>query len=304
MKYRLKNSLPYLAILVAMLVWGTSTIGTKLALNNFPPITLITLRFTIAVVLMAIIGIATKQLQLLRKQDIYLFVITGFIQPFGYYIFETFGLERIPTPTVAEVILSTIPLFAPFFAWLILRERVTLYNILGIIISLLGVLIMIAAGGTAFTMSSPWGFALLGLAVTCSVSYSIMLRKIPAYYNDWSIVFYVMLFGGVMLWPIWFVVDFPEITTLNWDWAGFGAIVYLAVFCTIIAYILFCYCVRRIGVTRTNVFNNIRPVFTALFMLIFFGEQLPLVKWGGIIIVVVGLFVSQYMPKGAKVRKF
>ncbi len=299
-----RNFLPYIAILAAMLMWGTSTIGTKLALNNFPPITLITLRFTIAVVLMWLIGVYTKQLQPLRKHDIHLFIITGFIQPFGYYIFETFGLQLIPTPTVAEVILSTIPLFAPFFAWLILREKVTSYNIAGIVISMIGVLIMIAAGGTAFTVSSPWGFALLGLAVMCSVSYSIMLRKIPAYYNDWSIVFYIMFFGTLMLYPIWFIVDFSEIGTLVWDWAGFGAIAYLAVFCTIICYILFCYCVRRIGVTRTNVFNNIRPVFTALFMLIFFGEQLPLVKWGGIVIVVIGLFVSQYTAKGSKVLRF
>ncbi len=298
MQYRVKNFLPYVAILVAMLVWGTSTIGTKLALNNFPPITLITLRFTIAVILMAIIGVCTKQLQPLRKQDALLFMLTAFIQPFGYYTFETFGLQMISTPTVAEVILSTIPLFSPLFAWLILRERVTIYNILGVIISMIGVLIMIAAGETSFTMSSPWGYVLLACAVMASVFYAIMLRKISAYYNDWSIVFYIMFFGTLMLYPVWFSVDFPKMDRMVWDWTGFGAIAYLAVFCTITCYILFCYCVRRIGVTRTNVFNNIRPVFTAMYMLIFFGEQLPLVKWGGIIIVVVGLFVSQYTSKG------
>ncbi len=297
MKYKIKNLLPYSAILVAMLVWGTSTIGTKLALNNFPPITLITLRFTIAVVLMAIIGLFTKQLQPLRKQDALLFILTALIQPFGYYTFETFGLQMISTPTVAEVILSTIPLFSPLFAWLILRERVTIYNLLGVVISMVGVLIMIAAGETAFTMSSPWGYVLLACAVMASIFYAIMLRKIPAYYNDWSIVFYIMLFGTIMLYPVWLAVDLPKMDTFVWDWTGFGAIAYLAIFCSIICYILFCYCVRRIGVTRTNVFNNIRPVFTALYMLFFFGEQLPLVKWGGIIIVVIGLFVSQYMPK-------
>ncbi len=303
-QYSWRKALPYIAIIVAMLVWGTSTIGTKLALNNFPPITLITLRFTIAVVFMWMIGILTKQLQPLRKEDAFLFILTAFIQPFGYYTFETFGLQMISTPTVAEVILSTIPLFSPLFAWLILRERVTIYNILGVVISMLGVLIMIVAGETAFTMSSPWGYVLLACAVMASVFYAIMLRKIPSHYNDWSIVFYIMFFGTIMLYPVWFVVDFPQMDSFVWDWTGFGAIAYLAVFCTIICYILFCYCVRRIGVTRTNVFNNIRPVFTAMYMLIFFGEQLPLVKWVGIVIVVVGLFVSQYMPKSSKVQKF
>ncbi len=303
MSSNIRFLLPYAAILVAMLVWGTSTIGTKMALGTFPPIMLITIRFTLAVLFMLVWGLSTGQLQMLRKQDSYLFLIAGFIQPFGYYIFETFGLQMISTPTVAEVILSTIPLFSPVFAWLLLRERVTVYNMLGIVVSMLGVLIMIAAGGTAFTMSSPWGYVLLGCAVMSSIFYAIMLRKIPSYYNDLSIVFYIMLFGTLMLYPVFFVVDYPLLDTIVWDWEAFGAIAYLAVFCTVICYVLFCYCVRQIGVTRTNVFNNIRPVFTALYMLIFFGEQLPLVKWGGILIVVVGLFVSQYVPKDKSLKK-
>ncbi len=291
---KIRHALPYLAILAAMLLWGTSTIGTKLALQSFPPITLITIRFTIAILVLLVIGLISGQLQKLRKKDLPLFILAGFIQPFGYYIFETFGLEMISTPTVAEVILSTIPLFSPIFAWLLLRERVTVYNILGIIISMAGVLMMILVGGTSFTMSSPWGYALLGCAVMASIFYAIMLRKIPAYYNDLTIVFYIFVFGTIMLYPVFFFVDFPHLNEYTLALDGFLSICYLAVVCSVICYILFCYCVRRIGVTRTNVFNNIRPVFTAMYMLLFFAERLPMVKWIGILIVVAGLFVSQY----------
>ena len=63
------------------------------------------------------------------------------------------------------------------------------------------------------------------------------------------------------------------------------------------AFILFCYTVRYIGVTRANIFNNIRPVFTALLMLLIFNEQLPFWKWIGIVIIVVGLFISQNQRK-------
>jgi drug/metabolite transporter (DMT)-like permease len=63
------------------------------------------------------------------------------------------------------------------------------------------------------------------------------------------------------------------------------------------AFVLFCFTVRYIGVTRANVFNNIRPVFTALLMLFIFDEQLPFLKWLGIVVIIVGLFISQKQRK-------
>ena len=75
---------------------------------------------------------------------------------------------------------------------------------------------------------------------------------------------------------------------------------YLAVLASVTAFILFCYTVRKIGVTRANVFNNVRPVFTAILMWMIFGEILPIWKIIGIIIIIIGLFISQKQEKGSK----
>ncbi|MBR0310469.1 MAG: DMT family transporter, partial [Paludibacteraceae bacterium] len=71
----------------------------------------------------------------------------------------------------------------------------------------------------------------------------------------------------------------------------------LAFFSSIMAFVLYCYAVRLIGVTQANAFNNARPIFTALIMLTIFGEHLPLGKWLGIALVVIGLFVCQKREK-------
>ena len=78
-----------------------------------------------------------------------------------------------------------------------------------------------------------------------------------------------------------------------------GCVAYLTVFASVIAFILFCFALRKIGVTRANAFNNIRPAFTAIWMLLFFGEQLPWGKWLGIILIIFGLFVCQNKEKVA-----
>ena len=75
------------------------------------------------------------------------------------------------------------------------------------------------------------------------------------------------------------------------------AVGYLAVLSSVAAFVLFCYTVRQIGVTRANIFNNVRPVFTAILMWILFGEMLPVWKLVGIAVIILGLFVSEKKVK-------
>ena len=282
---------------------------TKSALSVLSPLTLVTLRFMLAVLLMVAVGVVSRHigalhdlaLQKIDRKDVPLFLLGGFVQPFLYYMFETYGLQLSASPTVSEVLLSTSPIFAPLFAYVLIREKVTLYNITGILISTGGVVMMVLAGNANFEMGSMWGVLLLFLAVFSAVLYTIILRRIPVKYNSLSIVFWVQLVSLLFFVPSFCIVDLPSL----W-WNGLpsgnlgmalGAVGYLAVCSSVIAFILFCYTVRRIGVTRANAFNNIRPVFTALMMMVFWGEQLPLLKWIGMALVIVGLFICQYQRR-------
>lgn len=289
----------YIALVASMLIWAISPIVTKLGLGVFPPLTLVTLRFTMAVLLMLTIGLASKSLVKIEKKDIPLFLFGGFVQPFLYYIFESYSLKLLASPTIAEAIFSASPIFAPIFAWLFIRERVTLNNIVGIVISSVGMFMLILNFGSKsqFQIGSLWGFALALAAVFSAVIYTIILRKIPTRYNSLSIVFYIQLSGLIFFLPTWAFVDGQNFAAIQPTWQGFASIGYLAAFSSVVAFVLFCYAVRRIGVTRANAFNNVRPIFTALIMLIFFGESLPIVKWAGIFMVIFGLFVCQSKPK-------
>ncbi len=302
----MRRYLPYIAILAAMIMWAASPIMTKVVLGVLSPLMLVTMRFMLAVLLMAFIGLICRRfpsmqgfaLQRVERKDIPLFLLCGFVQPFLYYMFETYGLQLSASPTVSEVLLSTSPIFAPLFAWVLIREKVTLYNIAGILLSTGGVVMMVLAGNSGFEMGSPWGVLLLLLAVFSAVFYTIILRRIPSVYNSLSIVFWGQLVSLLLFFPVFCIVDLPGLLSKGLpqgDWGmALGAVGYLAVCSSVIAFILYCYTIRYIGVTRANAFNNIRPVFTALLMLIFFDEHLPLFKWIGMALVIVGLFICQY----------
>ena len=307
-----------------MLIWAGAGIAVKEALVVFSPLTLIVMRFTLAVLLMLSIGLLFRHnsivgLQRVERKDIPLFLLGGLFQPFLYFIFETYTYQSFSSPTVAEALLSTQPVMAPLFAWVLLRERVTRNNILGIVLSTLGVMMLLMMGGGPLAMgdgSIGKGVLLAVLTVSMSVSYSVVLRRIPTQYSPLSIVFYVQSFALVLFWVMWGISGIGDgISGIGDGILGDSAmrllgeeqwvrsllsVGYLAVLASVTAFILFCYTVRKIGVTRANVFNNVRPVFTAILMWMMFGEILPIWKIIGIIIIIIGLFISQKQEKGVK----
>ena len=290
----------YVAILVAMTIWSASFIFTRIGLESFPPVTLVTMRMVLAALILGVIGGLTKQIQRLDRKDAKFLLIAAFAEPFCYFVCEAYGLTLV-SPTVASVILSTIPLFAPLFAFIILRERVTWSNMLGIIISLAGVLMLVIEKEQIVV--DPIGLIVLMLAVVAAVIYSSMLKKVPEKYNATTIVFYVYLFSLLFFIPAFFITDFQEIGHLNFKWDSFYAILILAIFSSVLSFVLFCYSVRKLGVTRANAFCNIMPGCTALFMWMFYDETLPVEKIVAIFIVIIGLFISQIQFKSKKARQ-
>ena len=163
---------------------------------------------------------------------------------------------------------------------------------------------LLLIGSSDFALGDPWGILLAFLTVSMSVSYSVVLRRVPSHYSPLTIVFYVQAFSLCFFYPLWgfteagqFLHDtIPHYTTLH-QATPLLAVLYLAIFASVAAFVLFCYTVRRIGVTRANVFNNIRPVFTALLMWLIFDERLPIWKMVGIVVIIIGLFISQKYQK-------
>ena len=282
----------YTSIVMAMVFWSFSFIWTRVAILSFPPMTLITLRLIIASALLFLVAIVSGKFQKLRRKDFKLFLLLAFFEPFLYYVGETYGLTMVES-TLASVIVSTIPLFAPILAFLILRERIGWANIAGIVISLVGVFFVIYQPGGGFS-ANPWGVALLFLAVFAAICYATTLRKISTYYTTFNVIFYQSFIGLFFFIPTFFLTDFSTIMSIHVSKESLLALIMLAVFASVVAFVLFAGAVREVGVTRTNVFVNLIPVFTAILSWLILDEIITVSKWFGILIVVLGLFISQW----------
>ena len=295
-----KQTLAIFALVVSQIFWGGSYLMSDFALQTFRPATLVSMRMMIAAVILGIIGLATGQLQRLDMKDFKYFLIASFCEPFIYFLCEAESLTRV-TPTVASVVLSLIPLLTPVFAFIVLRERVTLMNILGILVSLAGVM-MIILNKHGQLDADIVGVALLFIAMVASISYTLILRKIPQKYNILTIVFFMFCTSLLFFIPTALIREYQSIVTINWAERstidGLLMVVALAISSSCIAFLFFSFGVRTLGPTRANVFNNIQPGVTAIFAWVIalctgVPSDMTWLKWVGLVVVIVGMFVSQ-----------
>ena len=213
-----RNRTQYMAVIalvVSMLIWSVSGIAIKHALVVLPPLTMIVMRFVPSVLLMLLVGVVRRKhslfcLQKMDLKDLPLFLIAGFCQPFLYYLLETFTYDALNSPTIAETLLSTSPLLSPLFAAIMLHERVTKYNILGILVSTAGVFVLTLAGSSSYSIGNYWGILLAFAAVSAAVIDSVMMRKTPVKYSALSFVFYTQLISLMFFIPLWFVKEGPQ----------------------------------------------------------------------------------------------
>jgi drug/metabolite transporter (DMT)-like permease len=286
-----RDLLPMGAALLAMIFWSFSFVWVKVAYQAYGPLTVVLLRLVISVVLLFTFMFIIRRLQYIAKKDIGIFILLAFFEPFLYFMGESFGLLYVSS-TVAAVIVATIPLLAPISAYYFFKERLSMMNVIGLVISFMGVCLVILNDDLSFS-ASPVGVMLEVLAVIAAIAYSTVLRKLAFRYNTFTIISYQNLFGIIMFLPFWLVFESREFIATPFHREAFTSIILLSVFASSLAFIFFTYSVRNIGINRSNTFINLIPVFVAIFAWFVLGDKLSAQAATGMAIVIAGLFLAQ-----------
>lgn len=281
----------YLYLLCAMFFWGMSFIWYKSAYPEFQPITVILFRLAISFPLILIFALTFKRLKWPKRGDIKYFLLLALFEPFLYFLGESFGIKNV-SATLGSVIIATIPLFTPFVGYYFYKEKLTPNNYLGMIVSFVGVLLVVYVEGTAGE-SSIKGISLMFIAVLSTQGYAILLKNLSKKYNAMSIVGIQNLIGTIYFLPLFFMLDFDQFSWSAYTAVDFLPIIYMAIFASSLAFILFVEGVKAIGISRSTVFTNFIPIITAVFSIFILNETITLIKAVGILVMIFGLFMSQ-----------
>ena len=278
----------YTAPILTSTIWALSYVFTTIAFESFSPVQLLTLRLAIASLLLAFIGYRKGALQRISRKHIPAFVLLALLEPTGYFLCETFGLS-LSSPVLASVILSTVPLFAPFIAFLTIGERFSAGNVAGLAVSFIGVLFLTLKGGSL--NASPLGLLLLGGAVFFLIVYSIAVKKLQKHYTTHTIVTAQNTIGTLYFIPILLASGNP--IPENIAGSALVSAITLGIFASGLAFVWFGESIKKIGVGKTNAFLNLMPAVTAIASIAITGETVDGRGVVGIVLVIAGLFTSQ-----------
>lgn len=294
-KLKKSPALVYIALIGAMLIWAISFIWSKLALETYHPVNVVLFRLLISTAFLLPYLVISKRLQKIQKKDRLIVFIMAFCEPFIYFMGETYGISLV-SPAVAAVIISTLPLFTPLAAAIFLSDKLSVYNIIGIIVSLGGIVLLVMGKDSSIAVSGK-GLLFLFASVTAGVVYSVLIKRVSSKYSVLNLVLYQNSIGIFLFIPVFFILDYKHFIATGLVWEALIPIIKLSLFATSIAYFMYTFALKKMDISKVNVFTNIIPVFTIIFSYFYLGELITERKVIGILIVIAGVFVSQFNPK-------
>lgn len=291
----------YIASTFAIVLWGMSYIWTdKLIALGIPIFYFVFVRIFLAGIVLFLFNTAYARIKRIQKQDLPKFLLLALFEPFIYFICETYGLKETGSPTLSAMVIATIPLFSIGAGILFFKEKINAVNIMGIFLSLVGIVMVVMAKGE-LGEHFIWGIILLMIAVIAEVGHASITKSLSGNYSSQIIVMYQFLIGSVYLLPlfIWKGLDgFSIETHLTPD--VWYPIICLAVLCSSLAFSLWVSTIKNLGVAKSSIFSALIPVAAALIAWLMGHEILDSRQWIGIIISTFGVILSQYTVRKGK----
>jgi len=253
----------YLYLTIAAFIWGGSFVGTKIALSEIRPMTLIFMRYIIGGIVVLIASRYIK-FQKIEKRDLKWLILLCIFEPGLYFIFETYGI-RETDPVVASLIIALIPVFVLLIAAIAGMERVNVYKVVGLLLSIAGVSLISYGNRDAdtSTQSSLRGIILVLMATITAASFTVLLSRLAKKYESFTLASIQIIFTIIFYLPLAIIENYPDYR-FDLSPRSIYALLYLGVFPTFFAYLLYAKGLSRIEGSTASLFTNLIPIFTAI----------------------------------------
>jgi len=304
MKTSLAKKYFYVIILFPIIFWAFAFPFIKIGLEELSPINLTILRlFTTCGVFLVFLLVLPKKFSPIRKKDIIPLFLLGFFGLVVYHLGLNYG-ELYISPSVASLIIATIPIFTVIFAIIFLKEKMTKKIAIGVPLSLSGVVIISLTGSSGNLFEVTYLSAAFAVLISAFVGagYTIAGKKLLQRYSALSLTVYAFLFGSLGLLPFISTSLITETTALSWT--GWGAVLFLALFPTVIGYILWYVALEIKTASEISVFLYFIPVLSTIISYFLFQDPITwLFILGGALVIGGLLIVNMQKSTSDKILK-
>lgn len=249
--------------------WGVSYFLMDICLGEIDPFTLNAFRFIIAFIIAALLS--GKKLFNVSKETLIYASLVGFLMVF-VYIGATFGV-KYTTISNSGFMCSLTVIFTPIMEWIVFKKRPSKKFSLVLLICITGIALLTLGKDFSLNMEHIKGDL---LCVMCAFSYAVLLifteigvknEKV----NPYQMGVFQIGITGVLNLILAFIIETPHFPETMEVW---GAVAFLAVFCTGVAYVMQPIAMQYTSSGHVGVIFALEPVFSAIVAFMFAGEVL------------------------------
>jgi drug/metabolite transporter (DMT)-like permease len=290
---RFTSIYPYALLSLCMLFWAGNWVLGRALRDSMPPVAMTFWRWTVAAMVLAPFAVPRlvgKGAVLRRAWPLLLALsITGGAI---YQVAVYFGLRH--TETINAVLLNAAsPLTIVIVAWAIDGDRITMRQVWGTVISLIGLAIVLGRGDPTriFNLRFSIGDIAILAVMPLWAFYTVMLRRRPMEIDNISLIFLVGIFGSAALAPA-YLFESLYIQAPPLAWSSVAAPLYTGCFASAAAYWCWNRGAEMVGANRAGFTTYLMPAFTTVLAVLLLDEEIYLFHVVGIVAILFGVWLS------------
>jgi len=291
----------YFSAICATAIFSGNFIIARGLNESIPPISLNFWRWVVAVIVF--LPFALKPLfaerHILKKHIPYL----CFTSLLGITIFNTLIYFAAHTTTAINLSLIsvTFPVFIVILSRIFFSELITFNKGIGIILVALGVVLLITKGNLSrlLNLSFAIGDVWMLLASISVAVYSILLKLKPEKLSIRAFQLSTFILGLIFLSPF-FVWEYVSLPPVEFDTKTVFSILYVGIFASLLAYVLWNKAVMSIGPSKTGMIYYTLPIFSGISAHLLLKEDISIIHLYSVLLIVSGILVTNYQSNKSK----
>ena len=289
-----KDKTAYIFLIFATLFWsGNFIVGKAASLFEIPPFTLNFYRWTFAWLILApftLKEIFQKKEYILKNLKLILILGITSITIFNSIVYYSLNFTQVIS---GVLMISTIPVMIIFFSWIFKIEKTNFYQILGVIFSLLGVMVIVTKADLdkLLNLNFNKGDLWMVVAMLSWAMYSALLRKKKFELSQISLLQTIISAGLILLLPAYLIemslgyrlnIHLPFILTLS----------YVVLFPGLASFFFWIKGISIIGSNRSGIFLHLMPIFSTIMAILIFKEKFMVFHFIGAVLIITGVVLS------------
>ncbi|WP_375106469.1 DMT family transporter [Lysinibacillus fusiformis] len=283
-------------MLVTSLLWGGNFVVAKTLVAHASPMTLTTVRWLIAVIVLVPLVWWKEKKLVPPKQAIVPLLLMGVTGVALFNIFQFLALE-LTTSTNAGLISTMNTISIALFSFVLLKEKITKWQLSAMVLSLFGVVLVLSKGDWQLLLDFQLNTGdLWMLAAVCVWGlYSVCSKWAMQTASPLMATLYAGVFGVLLLLPF----TSADFTFTNVNTSFILSMLYTGIISTVVCMVFWNIGVQKLGATISGIFLNFNPIFTALLAYLFIGENMSWLQGIGGLIVIMGCYLFTHFKTKA-----